>query len=348
MVDLYDWSELAEEGWSTLLLGNGMSINVSSDFDYRSLYGEAKKRELLGPRDEAVFELYETGNFEVALSKLRETILIAEAFKERTGRYKSCFRSIQETLGHTIQGVHLKEREVPAATLDAIQDAFLKHDKIFTTSYDLLAYWAMGRQGGYRFFCDFFWGGREANEFDPDDCEAWDGRTPIYYLHGALHLIVSGEGITRKVNKRDLREGEEEILELFDSEVPDDPEARPLLVTEGSSSDKLQKIERNAYLCHAYEALEDDDGSLLVFGHSLGKQDQHLIEAIRAQPDRPVAISMLPGKDQLDLEERQVRIRKRLGMPHVYFYDASSHPLGDPDLRAPEAGRRRAGAFRRG
>src|SRR6476469_7454223 len=100
MDHLYHWSELEEKGWSSLLLGNGMSINVSSDFDYRSLYGEAKARELLRPG-------YETGNFEVALSKLRETILIAEAFTERTSRYKNCFRSIQETLGLTIQGVHL-------------------------------------------------------------------------------------------------------------------------------------------------------------------------------------------------------------------------------------------------
>jgi hypothetical protein len=235
---------------------------------------------------------------------------------------------------------------VPHETLGEIRDAFLTHDRIFTTSYDLLAYWAIGH-GGYHPFCDFFWGGPKENEFDPLNCRPPAELTPIHYLHGALHLIVSGAGVTRKVNKKDLGEGEEEILELFDTEIPDDPEARPLLVTEGSSTDKLQKIEQNPYLSRGYDALKGEGESLLVFGHSLGEQDQHLIEAIRAHPDRPVAISMLP-KGKLELEEAQVRIRKNLGMENVRFYDARSHPLGDPRLRAPEFERPRPGTSRPG
>lgn len=350
MADLNHWSELEAKGWDTLLLGNGMSINVCKDFDYQTLYGVARRLGLLGDDEETIFELYGTKNFEVALSKLRETILVAEAFDERTARYKSCFRSIQEQLGKTIQAVHLKEWEVPKATRETIQDALLEHETIFTTSYDLLAYLAMGHQGGYDEFCDFFWGGRDGNEFDPKRCEVWEDRTSIYYLHGALHLIVTGRGTTRKVNKRDLRGAQREILELFETGVPDDLQARPLLVSEGSATDKLQKIEKNPYLTHAYEALERNAGSLLVFGHSLGEQDEHLIEAIRANPDRRVAISMhAKNKGPWDLEERQAQIRKRLGMERVCFYDAESHPLGDPGLRVSRRKKRPSGrAFRRG
>jgi hypothetical protein len=72
MADLYDWSDLEKkERWRTLLLGNGMSINVSSRFDYSSLYDEAKERNLLASSDETMFELFSTKNFEIALSKLR-------------------------------------------------------------------------------------------------------------------------------------------------------------------------------------------------------------------------------------------------------------------------------------
>lgn len=331
MADLYDWSDLEKrERWGTLLLGNGMSINVSSRFDYSSLYDEAKGRNLLASSDEAMFELFSTKNFEVALSKLRDAIVIAEAFEENTDSYKACFRSIQDTLGHAVQKVHLKGREVPTQNLAAIQNAFLPHRKIFTTSYDLLVYWAIGHGRGYRLFCDCFWGNH--NEFDPANCAVRRDFRPIYYLHGALHLVVGGDGITWKLTRKDLKAGEKEILDRFYKPVPGDPEARPLLVTEGSSRDKLQMIEANDYFAHTYRVLAEDDQPLLVFGHSLGDQDQHLIDAIKANPERPVAISMV-AKNRWDIDEQQARIRKRLKMKDVSFYDAASHPLGSSDLR---------------
>lgn len=229
-----------------------------------------------------------------------------------------------------MQKVHLKGREVPTQNLAAIQDAFLPYRKIFTTSYDLLAYWAIVHGRGQQLFCDCFWGKR--NEFDPADCEVRRDSRPIYYLHGALHLVVGSDGITWKLTRKDLKVGEREILERFYKPVPGDPEARPLLVTEGSSRDKLQMIEANDYLAHAYRTLAEDDQPLLVFGHSLGDQDQHLIDAIKANPERPVAISMV-AKNKWDVDEQQARIRKKLKMKNVLFYDAASHPLGSQDLR---------------
>jgi len=42
------WEEIADEGWVTLLVGNGLSINISSRFEYGSLYEEAEKAGLHG------------------------------------------------------------------------------------------------------------------------------------------------------------------------------------------------------------------------------------------------------------------------------------------------------------
>ena len=35
---LHAWHEIADKGWDTLLFGNGLSINISPEFSYKSLY----------------------------------------------------------------------------------------------------------------------------------------------------------------------------------------------------------------------------------------------------------------------------------------------------------------------
>jgi hypothetical protein len=41
---LHEWSEIAEDDWASILVGNGLSINLSRYFAYQSLYEEAKPR----------------------------------------------------------------------------------------------------------------------------------------------------------------------------------------------------------------------------------------------------------------------------------------------------------------
>jgi len=334
---LDDWSDLAELGWDSLLLGNGFSINISPRFEYESLFAEADFKGGLSAEDRAIFEVFDSRNFEVALAKLRDAIVLAEALELDPDSYKDHFRSIQTALGQTIRKVHLSGREVPTTTLATVQRAFLSHRRVFTTSYDLLAYWAISHENGYNRFCDCFWA-NDRNEFDPDDC-AVKAQRPIYYLHGALHLVVGGSGTTRKLTRADLRRGENQILDRFGKTDGSDPEARPLLVSEGSSRDKLRVIEGNDYLAHVYEQLKRDSGPLVIFGHSLGEQDRHLIEAIVSTPGRRVAISMLP-KSKERLRAGQVRIWSMLQEQNIYFYDATSHPLGAPQLRITSPRRR--------
>lgn len=327
---LHDWRDLTDVPWESLLLGNGLSINVSPRFDYESLYAEADFKGGLSAEDRSIFEVVDSRNFEVALAKLRDAIVLAEALELDPNPYKRHFRSIQTALGQTIRKVHLSGREVPITTLAAIQQAFLGHKRVFTTSYDLLAYWAISHEHGYKRFCDCFWA-HERNEFDPDNCTV-KSLKPIYYLHGALHLVVGGSGTARKLTRGDLRHGEAQILDRFGKTDSKDPEARPLLVSEGSSRDKLRVIEGNDYLAHVYEQFKQDAKPLVIFGHSLGEQDQHLIEAIASIPGRPVAISML-AKSEERLRAEQVRIWNLLQKQRIYFYDAATHPLGKPQLR---------------
>jgi hypothetical protein len=324
---LCDWSEIAEDDWEAILVGNGLSINLSRDFAYESLYEEANKHgfeEGLNKRDRAVFETFETTNFEVVLAKLRDGITLAETLSRKTGPYKRRFRSVQAALGATVRRVHVEWPEVPDETLAAIKAELENYGAIFSTSYDLLIYWSIGHNEDYGDFCDCFWA--NGHRFDPEDCEVRSYRRPIYYMHGALHLIVEGSGVTRKLSKSEGR-----LLDQFGEPIEGDPEARPLLITEASARDKLRGIEGNDYLAHVYDTLKEEAGPLLVFGHALGEQDRHLIEAINANPDRPVAISMVK-KSKRELRDRQGYIWGKLDTDDVYFYDAATHPLGASEL----------------
>jgi hypothetical protein len=127
--------------------------------------------------------------------------------------------------------------------------------------------------------------------------------------------------------------GLESILDQFGRPIDGDPHARPLLVTEGSSRDKLRAIEGNDYLSHTLQRLRDWDLPLVVFGSSLGEQDAHLVDALNENPNRPVAVSMRAGPRKQNAA-KQIDIYERLDADALYFFDAQSHPLGSSDLAA--------------
>lgn len=195
---------------------------------------------------------------------------------------------------------------------------------VFTTSYDLLVYWAIGHGGSYRPFKDHFqYAGR--CQFDPKRADVFQGEIPVYYLHGALHLVVGGMGETWKLRLTSLQT----ILDQFGLPIEGDPRARPLLVTEGSAREKLRAIESNTYLAHALARLENEAFPTVVFGSRLGDEDDHLVDALSESP-RPIAISMLPGGTKRERALAQTDLWGRLDAQALYFFDATTHPLGGP------------------
>jgi hypothetical protein len=322
---LCDWREIVDaEAWQGLLLGNGLSINVWEPFGYQSLMEEAAKAQLTDA-DRALFD--GATNFERVLADVNTAVRVAEAVGVDASQLYERYQSIQRALGHAVREVHLARARVPAMTLATIRAVMASSEWVFTTSYDLLIYWAMGYGGKYRPFKDHFrYGGR--CEFDPRRTSVYESDVPVYYLHGALHLVVGGSGTTWK------RVGSlQTILDQFGQPIDGDSQARPLLVTEGSAHDKLRAIEANDYLAHALERLRSLDLPLVVFGSNLGPQDEHLVAALGEHPSRPLAISMRDAS-RPELLARQSEIFLRLKAERIYFYDAATYPLGAPELAA--------------
>jgi hypothetical protein len=321
---LRDWQDIADfDDWQVLLLGNGLSRNVWDRFGYHRLLDHAAVDRLTA-EDRALFA--GTSNFERILADVSTAIRVCDIAGVNTSELYARYRSIQQALGHAVRQVHPTLTQVPGSTRAVIRQTMEEFEWIFTTSYDLLIYWAMGHGGAFRPFKDHFrFGGR--CEFDPARAPVFEGEIPVYYLHGALHLIVGGTGVTWKLRMTSLQT----LLDQFGQPIAGDPQARPLLVTEGSAREKLRAIEANDYLAHALEVLRELEFPVVVFGSSLSPQDEHLVAAISQHPSRPVAISMRQGR-RADLLADQSDIYRRLGVEEVYFYDAATHPLGSSDL----------------
>lgn len=324
---LEPWDDIADEHeWAVLVLGNGLSRNVWPPFGYGSLLDHAAQGSLT-VEDRALFQ--DTTNFERVLGDLNTAIRTNRIIGMDTDAVYERYRSIQRGLGEAVREVHLTRSQVPDHSLAAIRDVMERFEWVFTTSYDLLIYWAMGYGGPYAPFRDFFqYAGR--CEFDATRSEVQAGEVPVYYLHGALHLVVGARGATWKLRQKTLQT----ILDQFGQAVDGDPESRPLFVTEGSPQDKRRTIEANAYLTHSLDRLAEVDLPVVVFGSALGEQDDHIVAALSENASRPVAVSMMPGWKR-DLARQQVDLWGRLETERLYFFDATTHPLGAAGLRAP-------------
>lgn len=318
---LQPWEAVAaRHAWGALLLGNGLSINIWPRFAYASLF------DALSEADRPLFD--GTQNFERALSDLTTAIRVNAALGIDSAPILDRYRSIQVALGHAIREVHIRQARIRDSTLTAIRAEMLRYEWIFTTSYDLILYWAMKGPDGWKPFIDFLcWNDRCAFDPDPECTKVYARDIPVYFLHGALHLVVGSDGTTWKRT----RVGLQGLLAQFGKPIDGDPRARPLLVTEGSAAEKLRAIEENAYLTHALSRLRATHVPLVVFGSSLSMQDDHLVEALNEHPQRPLAISMLPGPER-EVTARKAELRGRLEAEELHFFDARTHPLGDACL----------------
>jgi uncharacterized protein DUF4917 len=329
---LCSWNEVLAErdDWSALLLGNGLSRNVSSEFAYGSLFERATSRDARGPLRESDRELFvalRTKNFERVLGALALTIRMAEALKQDATPYLDRYQSIQRALGRAVRSVHVGQSEVGEARLESIGRVLQAQEYVFTTSYDLILYWAMGAVR-YERLCDCFWGANWS--FDPANADPAAGRTPVYFLHGALHLVVMSSGLTRKLVHTELGT----VLQQFGQPLDGDNSARPLLITEGSAQHKLQAIEGNDYLARGYRELARCKLPIVVFGSELGEQDSHLLDALNRHPQRPVAVSIRRrGKGRREIRSAMGLLRSALHTSSLYFFDSATHPLATTAFR---------------
>ncbi len=312
---------------SEILIGNGASCAVWNKFRYLSLYEKSvsNPNHSLSELDIQLFKDWGAdGNFEKVLSNL----LIAKRTNEIIGQsndsevqtvIRERYTNIRNALIDAVSEVHISSQDIRQNlnVLNSIREELKNYSCVYSTNYDLLIYWAIMTEPNS--FKDYFW--RE-NTFDIMDTEIRGNPTRVLYLHGALHLYRE-IGRTKKLVNTGTK-----ILEQFRDLWDIENNVTPLFIAEGNSKEKLESIYRSDYLSFAYSQFQIHKKSLVIFGHSLGDSDQHLVNAIKAANITNIAISMM----QPD-EERMVRLRKNFPSSNLFFFNAQSHPLGNPSLK---------------
>jgi hypothetical protein len=328
------------DGRASVLLGNGFSIGCDPVFRYASLY-EAARQLGLSQRAQCVFEHLGTNNFEGVLRALDEVDWIGGLYglsAESSAAIRTDADVVKSTLVEAVAHSHLDHTGlVPQEKKSAALHFLRRFHNVFTTNYDLLLYWVVMAAEGRPPFQDGF----RAEEDEPDEgplvFSERLGDTPgMYFLHGALHLFLSG-GALYKHSWR--REGQR-LTDLIRAGLAE--KQYPLFVAEGAPDKKLEQIQRHGYLWYCLDKLSRIERPLVIYGHALGPSDQHLLDAlagnkklslvfvgIHGDPASPANQAIFDAAERLQAARaRQQRRRKGKGLQVALFQSESAHVWG--------------------
>ena len=110
----------------------------------------------------------------------------------------------------------------------------------------------------------------------------------------------------------------------------------PLFIAEGSPEKKLEQIQGSGYLWYGLEKLRAIQSPLIMFGHSLGESDNHLLNVIAKNRKLPELYVGLHGDPDSKsnraiqvatpkLMDRRAQFSAAYTKPlEVYFYNSDS------------------------
>lgn len=323
-----------------LLLGNGFSMAYDSKrFSYAALADQAEAAGLLPDLAKRLMAAAGNRDFEAALRKMEaaaETIeaLADPSFASLTNTLREQIDALREALAQSVAGLHPdRPYDIDETAYVHVRNFLDAHKGIYTVNYDLLTYWALMQELvglPSRRTDDGF---RDSGIAD-DDTVLWNIYDPfdqnVHYLHGALHLFVSEDGLRKITYSRTS-------LPLIDQIRAQLASRRyPLYVAEGDSASKLGRIHSSAYLARSLRSLTACGGTLLVYGHSLDPNDDHVFEAVARSRMTRMAVSLYGDPTSADNQEIQSRVgsvalRRQTHSStralETAFFDAASVPL---------------------
>jgi Domain of unknown function (DUF4917) len=269
-----------------LLLGNGFSIALKPDiFSYGSLFENADFS--AAPQIKALFQKLGTQDFEIAIRHLQDAAKVISVYQPAE---KQLLQTLEKDAGAIKDAlVSAVAKRHPDRPYDITKEQYIacrsflqRFGHIYTLNYDVLLYWALtqGEVDDFNLLPD---DGFRHPEADPDlPYVSWQQAqsSTVHYLHGALHLFDNGTEIIKYTWSKTDKAIVDQIREALDEDK------FPLFVAEGTSQSKVERILHNAYLHKALRSFESACGSpnnaIVIFGHSLAPNDQHILRCISA------------------------------------------------------------------
>lgn len=338
MVVLMDFSDVLARDTIRkphLLLGNGFSRACRNDlFSYTALFDSAKKQ---GPLSEPLLEAFtalETDDFESVMRNLVRFAQIVNIYvpnrNDVARQLCEDVSNLREALAKAISANHPKRAdEISDAKFRACREFLLKFNCIYTLNYDLLLYWAMMRKDidNLDIRCD---DGFCYNDQEIGDYVTWSVDIPtqnVYYLHGALHIFDGRYEVQKYTWSNTGIALVDQIRQALDDG------RYPIYVAEGSSESKWEKVLHNAFLMRGYRSLSTIGNSLVIFGHSLHENDQHVLDCIERSKVTNLYVSIFGNSDS---EDNQRIIKRAQAMADYMSQHNQRLRLDSPRSRPPE------------
>ncbi|HNO80333.1 MAG TPA: DUF4917 family protein [Phycisphaerae bacterium] len=314
-----------------VLLGNGFSIACRADiFQYGQLFDRADFKDL-EVTARAAFAALQTTDFEIVMRALRQAAKLAAVYaKKQPGLGKRLRRDadgLREVLASTIASSHPnRPADIQPEQYTACRTFLSRFRSIYTVNYDLLLYWALMQSelepqisgdDGFR-----------QPEDGPEQYVTWEvDRTDtqsVHYLHGALHVFDAGS----EVQKYTWCNTGMALIDQIRAALASDK--YPLFVAEGSAEEKLDRIQHSGFLNRSYRSFAKISGPLVIFGHSLAENDEHILHLIDRGKMSPILVGLYG--DPASASNRQI-IERAKRFPSnrpprraasVQFFDAES------------------------
>jgi hypothetical protein len=299
-----------------LLLGNGFSIACRPDaFAYRKLFDEADFG-ALSIEAEPLFELLGTADFEQAIEALRVSAEVLDLYSDAGGDLIDQLGADADALKEALAEVLARKHpdlpgEIEDEEYSSARRFLAEFDgKIYTVNYDLLLYWTLMQTLEPELTSDD--GFRSDQEDETTEWVIWDDygsfSQRIFFLHGGLHLYDAGSQLKKITWKRTGIPLVDQIRTALAENV------YPHVVTEGTSRQKMTRIEHSPFLHRGLKSLTRCGGSLFIYGHSLDANDEHVLARIENSKILSLYVS-LHGDYDSD-ENRRIRERAELMIEH--------------------------------
>jgi len=301
-----------------LLIGNGFSAQY---FSYRNLLDKSGLTAGTPIRD--LFDRLGTVDFEAVVRALEDAVMVERAYGNdgHADEIKADAQRVREALVVAVNSTHPTHRgELGFKYVSSA--AFLEHfSTVFTLNYDLLLYWVTLEKLALK---DGFGLGKQNGAFrGPFSQGAY---CSIYNLHGGLHLFENGAGEIMKA----LDVGAGVISTISDAIAKS--HRFPVYVAEGTSLQKMRKINSVAYLRHCYDTLRLNSAVTFVYGHSADENDAHIYRAIFGSDTKHLYFGVYqPEESKLRaLNGMLAKHQKTAGSTAGYtFFDSASAKVWD-------------------
>lgn len=325
-IDIGTWANIRAEGWSSLLLGNGASIAIHKEFAYPTLHGIADAKGLLATTA-PIFAKLGTTDFEHVLLACWYAEHVNGALGTPSAAISAAYEEVRTALIEAVHSVHPVHADV-AADLQRVGAFASVFPTVVSLNYDITLYWAMllfnAANGSW--FKDAFHDGEFQTVWEylrrPYGHAA--GATLVFYAHGSLAVARDYLGDETKLA---VGAGDD----LLDTITRRWVSGRyvPVFVSEGTSQQKVAAIRRSHYLTNVYEEVLPALGEgLVVYGWSFDERDQHVLDAIAANPPKRMAVSVFTRQPDGDQQAFCHQVLKATGrsLPgtEVKFFDSRS------------------------